>query len=448
MNVIFLAIDDLNDWLGCYRGHPQVQSPHIDRLASQSLLFERAYCPAPICNPCRVAMLTGMRPHRSGIYSNDSPLFRRFDHMAEVVTLPEHFKNNGYRVYGGGKIFHGPTSLTHDPQSWHSYYNEEVGTPWPEGDFDRVPWEGEGAKSAFWYWGPIDVPKEATEDWETVDKAAQILREQDGSQPFFIAAGLSRPHLPFFAPREFFDLYPLETLQLPPVYQHDLEDIPHARLRTNRETHREIVESGHWPKAVQAYLASISFADACVGHLMRALDNSPHRDNTMVVLWSDHGYHLGEKEHWAKFTLWEEANHAPLIIRLPGVTQAGTRCAHPVSLQDLYPTMVGACSLPERPGIDGHNLMPLLRNPQGAWEPPALMTHGFKNHAVRGPRWTYIRYEDGDEELYDFQNDPQEWFNLAQDPQYADLKAEMRQWMPTENRPTMPSQRNEENQFE
>lgn len=441
MNVLFIAIDDLNDWLGCYGGHPQVHSPHIDRLAGESVLFERPYCPAPICNPCRVAMLTGHRPSATGIYNNHAPLFREFDHLREVVTLPGYFKQHGYRTYGGGKIFHSPSRQIHDPQSWTRYYQEKAGTPWPAGDFPKVPWPGKGARSRFWFWGPIDTPKEETEDWRTADLAGRLLQEQTGGQPFFIAAGIARPHLPFFAPQEFFDLYPLDSIQLPPIYQNDLDDIRGGRKRAEHSSHKILVESGHWHRAVQAYLASISFADACVGHLLQALDNSPHRDNTMVVLWSDHGYHLGEKEHWAKYTLWEEANHCPLIIRLPGVTPAGSRCPHPVSLQDLYPTLLSACGLPPRENLDGHDLMPLLRNPQAEWSIPALMTHGYNNHGVRSHEWTYLRYDDGDEELYNFRHDPQEWHNLAADPQYAAVKEELGRWMPTENHPEVPSQR-------
>lgn len=434
-NVLFLAIDDLNDWVGAYRGHPQARTPNIDRFAGTGTLFARAYCPAPICNPARTALLTGLRPSFSGVYHNRI-YFPDLPWMDQVVTLPEHFAANGYHTYGGGKIFHHAAGKFAFHDRWGEVYSDSIGTAWPEGDFPKVDWgQDSGAKGRFWYWGPIEQPKEETADWQTCAAAANILR-RPAEAPFFLACGISRPHLPFFAPQEFFHAFPLGEIILPAVYQHDLEDVP-IPDKAGWDNHRMVVEQGHWERAVQAYLASTMFADACIGQVLDALEASPQRDRTIVMLWSDHGWHLGEKEHWAKFTLWNEANHCPLLVRVPGMTAPGSHCPHPVSLQDLYPTLVELCDLPPRAHhpLHGRSLVPLLKNPTAPWPYPAVMTHGFNNHAVRGNRWTYIRYRGGEEELYDIRHDPHEWHNLASRPEHAETITALRRWLPTFNRP-------------
>jgi arylsulfatase A-like enzyme len=247
-----------------------------------------------------------------------------------------------------------------------------------------------------------------------------------------------RPHIPWFVPREYFEMYPPDQLVLPAVKDDDLADVPPfaRRIALNQNSrHDLLVSTGNWRRAVQAYLACITFSDAMVGRMLDALDRSPHRDNTIVALWSDHGYHLGEKWHWHKQSLWHRATHVPLIISAPGVTKAGTRCERPVSLVNLYPTLADLAGVEAGAGLDGVSLRPLLQDPQREWERPALTTYGRGNHAVRSARWSYIRYHDGSEELYDRRQDPNEWINLASHATLTKTKEDLRRWLPKSEAP-------------
>jgi arylsulfatase A-like enzyme len=238
--------------------------------------------------------------------------------------------------------------------------------------------------------------------------------------------------MPWQVPRKYYDLYPLDKIAMPTVPEDDLNDIPPAGVQMARPggDHAKMLETGNWRYAVQAYLASITFADAQVGRVLDALKASPYAGNTIVCLWGDHGWHLGEKHHWRKFSLWEEATRAPLIISAPGVTQPGSVCARPVDFLSIYPTLADLSGLPAREGLDGVSLMPLLKDPQAAWERPAITTHGRGNHGVRSERYRYIRYADGSEELYDHAADPAEWKNLAGDPRLAEVREELAAWLP------------------
>jgi arylsulfatase A-like enzyme len=267
--------------------------------------------------------------------------------------------------------------------------------------------------------------------------ACEVLGRRH-EKPFFLAAGMFRPHIPWFVPQKYFDMYPLESIVLPAVKEDDLADVPPfaRRVALNQHSrHDLVVSSGNWKKAVQAYLACISFSDAMIGRMLDALEKSPERDNTIVVLWSDHGYHLGEKWHWHKQSLWHRATHVPLIMAVPGVTKAGTRCQRPVGLIDLYPTLTELAGIGTPGPLDGVSLRPLLAEPERSWERPALVTYGRGNHAVRSERWSYIRYHDGGEELYDRRQDPQEWINLAGRAELAGVKNELRRWVPTQEAP-------------
>ena len=419
-NVLFVAIDDLNDWIGFLGGHPATKTPNLDRLAQRSIKFTRAYCAAPACNPSRAALLTGLRPSTTGVYNNNQPWRPA---LPDTITLPQHFMGVGYHVAGGGKIFHGGTN---DPACWHEYFKQQA-DPAP----DKRPVNGLQGTGHF-DWGPVDVADDAMSDYKVVSWAQEFLATKQ-EKPFFLAVGLYRPHLPWYVPKQYFDKFPLESVKLPEVRDDDLEDIPEAGRQMARPDgdHRRVIESNNWEKAVQGYLASIAFADAQVGRLLDALEKSPYADNTIIVLWGDHGWHLGEKHHWRKFALWEEATRVPLLVRVPGMS-GGQECPRPVNLVDLYPTLIELCKLPPKQ-LDGVSLVPLLKNPQADWEQPTLTTHGRNNHAVRSERWRYIRYADGSEELYDHQQDPMEWKNLAGDPQYDQIKASLGKWLPKKN---------------
>lgn len=426
-NVLFIAIDDLNDWTTFLGGYPGVKTPNLDRLARRGTFFTRAYCSAPACNPSRASLLCGVRPSTSGVYHNSNPWRVQ---LPEAVTLPQHFMAHGYKVWGGGKIFHG---RFRDPQSWHAYL-PRPGDPAPEiRPANGIP------RTAHFDWGPVAVGDGAMGDTQVTDWDVEFLgREHD--KPFFLAVGLFRPHLPWYVPKKYFDQYPLAGVELPEVKEDDLDDVPPIGRRMARPEgdHAKVLRHKQWHKAVQGYLASITYADGQVGRLLRALDNSRYADNTIIVLWTDHGWHLGEKLHWRKFTLWEEAGRVPLVFVVPGLTRPGSRCDRTVSLLDLYPTLADLCGLPVGEQLEGESLKPLLADPSLPWGRPVVTTHGRGNHAVRSERWRYIRYRDGTEELYDHQSDPMEWTNLADDPKHAAVKNKLAAWLPKGNAPEGP----------
>jgi len=417
-NVLFIAVDDLNDWIGCLGGHPDVKTPNIDRLAKRGVLFSNAHCAAPACNPSRAALMTGIRPWTSGVYHNSNS-WRRSPVLKNAVTLPQHFMAHGYRAMGSGKIYHGAFP---DPASWDEYWPSQTQNRPPDPEPKGRPLNGIPGTSHF-DWGPLDADKTEMGDWKVTDWVIDQLNKKH-DKPFFLACGFFRPHLPWYVPKEYFDLYPLDEIKLPTIKEDDLDDVPPiGRKMSGGKDHNNVIKYNQWRKAVQAYLASISFADECVGRVLDALDKSTYADNTVVVFWADHGWHLGEKLHWRKFALWEEATHNPLMFVVPGLTKAGGRCTRPVNLIDIYPTLVDVCGLTPKAELEGISLKPLLENPQAKWDRPSLTTYGRGNHSVRSERWRYIRYSDGTEELY-------EWTNLASDPRYARVKKDLARWLP------------------
>jgi len=420
-NILFIAVDDLNDWVKHLGGHPQTLTPNIDRLAQRGVTFQQAHCAAPVCNPSRTALLSGLRPSTSGVYDNGTDWRKVVPESA--TTLPLHFKNNGYRVVGSGKIYHGAFPRAGD---WHEYPAEKGSDPKPKGN-DGVG----GIKFA-----PLDCEDKDLVDYKTVTAAIEQLNQKH-DKPFFLACGLHKPHMPWNVPKRYYEMFPLDKIVLPKVLEADLNDVPPAGVKMARPDgdHAEIVKSGRWKDAVQGYLATIAFADVQVGRLLDALDQSAHKDNTIIVLWGDHGWHLGEKLHWRKFSLWEEATRAPLIFVVPGVTKSGGVCQRTVDFMSIYPTLTELCGLATPKHVEGPSLKALLADPKAAWDRPALTTHLFGNHAVRSEQWRYIRYHDGSEELYDHAKDPQEWTNLAKDAQYDKVKAELAKWLPKVNKP-------------
>ena len=444
-NVLFLAVDDLNDWVGCLGGHPQAKTPHIDRLAGKGVLFEQAYCAAPLCHPSRTAIMTGLRPSRTGIYGNLTWL-RDHPDFKQAVTIPQHFRQAGYKAWTGGKIFHQPHGKWSDPASWDGQYSTRMGTLGPEKEKRYRHGMREMFSNAILArlidWAPTGQAMEQTSDWQTADGAATFLQQQH-QKPFFLACGIYRPHLSWYAPREFFDMHPIEEIQLPPYLESDLDDIPARGRAMSGEAFQIVRRAGQWKNAVQGYLAATSFADACIGHVLDALDDSRYRDNTIVVLWGDHGYHIGQQHHFAKSALWQQATRTPLIIHVPeaisGASSVGQRCSRPVSLLDLYPTLIELCGLPRRDGLDGRSIAPLVRDPQAKWPYPAVITHSphwhGPNHAVRSERYHYIHYSDGGEELYDVLQDPNQWKNLAGDARYKAVREELIKWLPRTNAP-------------
>ncbi len=444
-SVLFIVADDLRDYVGWMGGHPQAKTPNMDRLAKLGMRFTNAHCNYALCNPSRTSLMTGMMPSTSGVFGNEQD-WRRSVQIAGKPTLPEHFKALGYATAAGGKIFHanhgGPEGkLT----GWHGGRRgfeldaawdvrfPEVGTQIP----DLPVHTGQnfnGLNIWHWDWGQINVPDELTDDGAVVSWASDQLRKKS-SKPFFLAVGLYRPHSPWYVPKAFFDLFPIDSIQLPEVKADDLADVPAFAKNHDKpgSHHDEIVKGGKWKEAVQAYLASVAFCDAMLGRVIEALETGPNAKNTIVVFTSDHGWYLGEKNLWHKGKLWEEATRVPLSILAPGVTQPDTVSAEPVSLIDLYPTLCDLTKTKAPAHLDGTSLAPLLRDPAAKSPRPAVTVMGGGaqvSYAARTDQWRYIRYADGSEELYDHHSDPHEWNNVAAAPSNDLLKKDIATFFP------------------
>ena len=419
-NVLFIAVDDLRDWVGYFGHNPQAKTPNYDRLAKMGTAFTRAYCASPSCNPSRTALMSGMRPSTTGVYENNTD-FRPIVPKDRMLTTA--FRNAGYYVHGAGKIYH---EAYRRAEEWDDYLTRESSYPKvPAGRSDGVG----GIKFA-----PLDCKDNEIPDWAIADYGIASLGKKH-DKPFFLAVGFHKPHMPWNVPRKYFDLFPLESIKLPPHLENDLDDVPPAGLRMARPQgdHAAMIQSGRWKEAVQAYLATIAYCDMNLGRLLDAFEKSAYRNNTIICLWGDHGWHLGEKSHWRKFALWEEATRTPFIWIVPGVTKAGTICDRPVDLMSIFPTLTDLCGIPTPKHVEGTNIKPLLANPKAAWNTPAVVTYRYKNHTVRTPEWRYIRYENGDEELYDEKNDPNEYTNLAAKPEHAAKKTELAKFFPKQD---------------
>ena len=442
-DILFIAVDDLNDWVGPLGGHPQTHTPNIDRLAARGLTFVNAQSPSALCNPVRTALLTGLRPSTSGIYGN-APDWRTQAVFDGVQTLPRFFRDNGYSTWGAGKIFHahtfapGANAGYNDRTAWDGFYPDVEWQIPEEIRPMRRPVNGDPRTGGF-DWAPVYADDRAMGDGQVVAWVGDRIGEV-ADAPQFFAAGIFRPHLPWYVPQQWFDLHPLEDVVLPETLEDDLADVPLAGRRAAfgaDRLHDWMVQNDKWAAGVQAYLASVSFADAMVGELLDALDRSGRADNTIIVLWGDHGFHLGEKGRWRKSTLWERSTHVPFIVVAPGVTTAGSRSTRPVSLMDIYPTLAELAGLTVPAHVEGRSLVPLLRDPAADWEWPAVSTYGYRNHAVRSERWRYIRYADGNEELYDHASDPNEWHNLAGSDEHRRIVRAHRRWLPSTDAPDL-----------
>lgn len=438
-NILFITIDDMNDWTTVFDKKNPIKTPNIEKLADRGVFFTKAYCSSPACNPSRSSVMTGTRPHKTGIYGNSSDWKGA---LPGIKTIQRYFKENGYFVCGSGKIFHHQMDWAfHDNASFHEYLMMSINEPYPDEKLNGLDWYGSRNTD----WGPWPPNIEQTADYRTSEYAIQKL-QQKFDQPFFLNVGIYKPHSPFFAPQEFFDKYPSDKVRMPNLGNDDMKDLPTGAIDLAKATYwfwegmmKAVDENpGVYKDYVQAYQACASFADAMIGRIIDALDKSPYRDNTIIVLWSDHGFHLGEKEHFEKFVLWEKTTHIPFIVIAPGITKPKTIIEKPVDMTTIYPTLCELCGLEIPLTVDGFSLVPLLKD-NSTLIPPALMTYMKGNHAIRVERWRYIHYADGTEELYDHNADPNEWFNVADRSENKNVIENLKLYIPKNNAEQVPN---------
>jgi arylsulfatase A-like enzyme len=441
-NVLLIVVDDLNDWIGCLGGHPQAKTPNIDRLAKAGILFENAHCQGPICGPSRASIWSGSYPHTTGVYQQPaSNSLTEDEKFFKGQLLPEYFSRNGYETFAVGKVTHG--------------YRNETAFDYYGGKFDGAgPKPAKGRRFNYFLpdvpftgtqtdWGPFPDQDEKMPDYRSADWASEVLT-QTHDRPFFLAVGFNRPHVPWYVPEKWFAPFPLDEIVLPAVMGNDLEDVPEIGVKIHELPKYPSLEflqangNEQFKKCVQAYLACNYFVDHQVGRVLKSLEQSAYADNTIVILFSDHGYHLGEKSRVSKHSLWEESTRVPFMI-LPSRDSelrhkvAGRKSSKPVELIDLYPTLTEMCGLPSKASNEGRSLKPLMEDPSIEWRFSALTTYARKNHSLRTERYRYIRYENGAEELYDHQFDPEEWENIAGDPEQAELIFRFRLEVPRRN---------------
>ena len=451
-NVLFVSIDDLNDWVGFMGGHPQARTPELDKFSDEAVYFNHAYCSNPACNPSRTSIMTGLAPHTSGVYSNYQD-WREV--IKEPTTIGKYFKDNGYYSAGAGKIFHYHMI---DSSAWDEYWpSQKQNMPkgympqdHPKPDEDQMAERATVNMPEFknmykmFDWASLDIEDSLMGDFKSVEWVSNKLNQKH-DKPFFLACGIYRPHVPWYVPQKYYDMFPLDKVQLPDVLDTDLDDMSDRMVDVAHRSgnyHKHVVEAGKWQEGVQAYLASTTFADAMFGKLMNSLANSEYAKNTIVVVWSDHGWQLGEKEHWRKFALWENTLQTVLMIKVPeGIagmpegTFSKGGSDRIVTTQDIYPTLIDLCNLPIREDIDGRSLMPLLTNPSAIWNYPAISSYDFSEFSIRTEDWRYTIYIDGSEELYDHNKDTKEWYNLADNPNYQETKDKLKEYIPVNPHP-------------
>ncbi|MEM7601033.1 MAG: sulfatase [Verrucomicrobiota bacterium] len=426
-NILFIVLDDQNTFAGLADLAPVPISPNMNRIEATGVSFLNANCTAPVCNPSRTSFLSGLRPSTSGIYSNNQGRTPADHILTRTTPLPIWFRERGYLAAGCGKVF---------SSAYGSFLKNQIWDDAPPRDREKVP-EPEGApvqglgKND---WAPSPAPREQLPDWKNAGWAAEFLMSPQ-PKPFFLAVGIVKPHTPWYVPQEYFDLFPPEQLNLPPLAEDENAGLPDSVKVKLKDGPDMRVERRN--EMVSGYLAASRYADDCVGRVLDGLEKGPHREDTIVVYFSDHGYEFGDKHNWSKGSAREGSARVPLVISGPGLPE-GETSTRPVSLLDLYPTLVELAGLPANPDNEGRSFVPLLRKPNAKWEHAAITTAGFGNHAVRTERWRYIRHEDGAEELYDHQTDPRGHTNLAADPEFVKWKRKLGQWLPGHDEPVNP----------
>jgi arylsulfatase A-like enzyme len=431
-NVLLIAVDDLNDWIGCMGGHPDTKTPNIDRLASRGVLFANAHCQGTMCNPSRISIMWGLRPSTTGFYSNHFPAGKSPGFLKQHTSLPRHFEASGYKTLTAGKIYHG---------SWlpPNNFNVVGSRPKQWSKHDKVVQKKPKQYHAIWDFGPQSYDEKKFVDYEIASWGVKQLKEKH-DKPFFMAIGFMRPHVPFFPPARVYES--VNRARLPRIKEDDWNDLSKAARtltlsNTKIPTHDWMKQDNRWNTAVRSYLACVRWVDEQIGRVLDALDESPYADNTIIILYTDHGYHLGEKQRWSKFSLWERTTRVPFIVCVPGGAR-GTS-SKPVELLSIFPTLIELCGLTPNKDVEGVSIGPLLKTLNANWEHVAISTLGQNNHSIRDERWRYIRYADGSEELYDHVTDPNEWENLAAQAtcaaEHAEVIARLKQHLPKMNVP-------------
>jgi arylsulfatase A-like enzyme len=437
-NVLFISVDDLNTWISPIDNFASVKTPNFDRLAAMGVTFTNAHVQAPLCGPSRASIMTGLRPSTTGVYgmTPDNKIRRPGNPATKDITfLPEYFEDNGYHTMGIGKLFH-----IHAPDS---VFNESGGRvkgfgPYPE---KRFVWDGFGKGIRGTHgrtstdWGAFPETDNLMPDHQSVNWVVERLNKKY-DKPFFMGLGFLRVHVPLYVPQKWFDMHPLEGIETPPYLADDLKDIPPVGMKINdlpmMPSTEWAKESGEWKKIVQAYLACMSFVDYELGRVLDALEQSKHADNTVVVLWSDHGYRLGEKGTFAKHALWETATKAPLLFAGPNLPK-GKKIEAPVEMLSLYPTLLELSGLPAYAKNEGTSLVSMMKNDENLKTSYTLTTFGMNNHAIKKDGFRYIQYEDGTEEFYDHSIDPNEWTNEANNPKFKSKIEDLKKLLPKEN---------------
>ncbi|MFC1718898.1 sulfatase [Candidatus Poribacteria bacterium] len=430
-DVLFIAIEDISPVMGCY-GNPVVRTPNIDAFASRGVRFDSTQCQFPVCNPSRASMLSGLRPRTNGVMGNATDWNER---LKPGTTMPEYFRSNGYETATVGKIFHrGNSGRVYDSTArWSRIIPENADLPRrsmkrkipPQYLYDHLVKE-EREKSYHtraWHWGPLACDDIDTSDGRIAEQAVRVLSKprQEGDKPLFFAVGFHKTHLPLRAPEKYFDMYPPEEMPLPDYPKDDLDDVP---KRYSLQNHKAFTDKKR-REAIAAFYACTTFIDTQVGKVLDALKQSGRDKNTIVVIWGDHGFHLGQHMLWQKMTLFEESCRVPLIIYAPEVTKPGGVCNRPTESIDLYPTLAELCDLDTPEDLEAISMVPLLRDPGHSWKKAAFTYHG-SGVSIRTQRWRYNEWRSPEKaELYDHESDPKEIKNLAGDPKYISTVREL-----------------------
>ena len=425
-NVLFIAVDDLNDWAG-YMGNNQIITPNMDALASQGIFFNSAHCQYAVCGPSRASVMSGMYYHNLG-FGTEGSIQRKDEEIVNAAKkkgsslIYEYFSNYGYKTMAAGKLLHHhvpeeTVDVSNGRGSWDFNLDEN-------GKKKRLNWFG---SKGLLDWGPINKPEEEMSDYKAAEWAVDQL-SQKHDKPFFLMTGFLRPHTPLYIQQKYLDMYPLDEIEFPPYKEDDYDDIPEAAKEV-WNSYPDVpwaIKNKQWRKMLQAYMACITFTDTQIGKVLEALENSPYKDNTIVILWSDHGFHMGEKSRFQKHTAWDRSTKVPLIIKDPRIGSSKEVDAN-VQLIDLYPTLLELCGLPENKKVDGRSLVPLIENPNLEWEYPAYTFRRGKYATVKYGSYRFTEYFDGSRELYDHESDPNEWNNLvhSNNDKYKDIIDQM-----------------------